>query len=91
MLENSATNIPLVQKYVAVLWPSFLMAGVATIVLFTIFDPLEALACTGGPELSRLGAYSIGFFSFWLLTASSCFLAMYFEKPCPHVKKPDSA
>jgi hypothetical protein len=91
MLESSATNIPTVQKYVAVLWPSFLTAGVATIVLFTIFDPLEALACTGGPELSRLGAYSIGFFAFWLLTASACLLAMYFEKPCPHVKRPDSA
>ena len=90
MLENSAIHTPVVQKYVAVLWPSFLMAGVATIVLFTIFDPLEALACTGGPELSRLGAYSIGFFSFWLLTSSSCFLALYFEKPCPHAKRPDS-
>ncbi len=79
-------DVPLVQKCVAVFWPSFLTAGVATIIVFTVFDPLEVFNCIGGPEISRLGAYSVGFFAFWLLTSGSCALALFFRKPCPSVK-----
>jgi len=56
-LKNS--NIPTIQKVIAVLWPSFLVAGVETIVFFTIFDPLNVFI---DYDVSRLGAYSIGFF-----------------------------
>ena len=38
-LKNS--EIPTIQKVIAVLWPSFLVAGIETIVFFTIFDPLN--------------------------------------------------
>ena len=57
---------------------------------FGIVDPVEVAACVGGPEISRLGAYTLGFFSFWVLTSSSCLLAIYFNKPCPQVKAADS-
>ncbi len=69
---------PTLQKVTAALWPSFLTAGVATIITFTAFDPLEVFSCVGGPEISRVGAYSIGFFLFWLLTAVSSGLSCYF-------------
>lgn len=85
-MVGSKQDVPLVQQWVAVLWPSFLTAGVATIIVFTVFDPLEVFNCIGGPEISRLGAYSVGFFAFWLLTSSSCALALFFRKPCPTVK-----
>ena len=32
--------------------------------------------------ISLMGAYTIGFFLFWLLTASSCLLTCYFQRPC---------
>lgn len=68
---------------IAVLWPSFLTAGVATIVFFTLFDPLEFLNDSGvaSPGDVRLEAYSIGFFLFWLLTALSCLLTTFFQRP----------
>jgi hypothetical protein len=72
-------GLPLIQKLVAIFWPSFLTAGVATIAFFTAFDPQETFADLG---LSRMGAYTIGFFLFWALTASSCALSLFFLKPC---------
>lgn len=73
---------PTIQRIVAVLWPSFLTAGVATILFFAAFDPQDLLARTHFAEISRLAAYSTGFFLFWLLTASSCLLTCYFQRPC---------
>lgn len=70
------------QKIIAVLWPSFLTAGLATALFFTAFDPRELLSQTRFADVSRLGAYSVGFFLFWLLTASSCILTCYFSRPC---------
>lgn len=84
--DRPARDIPLVQRIVAVLWPSFLTAGVATGLFFTAFDPLDLAALTDYPDISRTGAYSIGFFLFWLLTSSTCALTCYFQRPCDSVK-----
>lgn len=75
-------HIPTIQKVVAILWPSFITAGVATVLFFAAFDPNLLLADTRFYGVSRLGAYTIGFFLFWLLTAVSCLLTCYFQKPC---------
>jgi len=79
-------KIPVMQKVIAIMWPSFLTAGVATILFFTAFDP-ELLMAMRGYEITRLGGYTIGFFLFWLLTSSSCFLTCYFQRPCDDVDK----
>ncbi|MGA7802758.1 MAG: hypothetical protein WCC36_18320 [Gammaproteobacteria bacterium] len=82
-MENTAGNdLPVVQRIVAVLWPSFIMSGLATILFFTAFDPQELLANTRYAALSRLGAYTIGFFLFWALTTLSSALTCYFRRPC---------
>jgi len=75
-------DIPKVQKVIAVLWPSFIVAGVATILFFTAFDPEAILEASGYRPVGRLGGYSIGFFLFWLVTASACLLTCYFQRPC---------
>ncbi len=74
------------QRIISILWPSFLTAGLATVLFFTAFDPQELLAQTRFADTSRLGAYTVGFFLFWLLTASSCMLTCYFAKPCETLK-----
>ncbi|HKJ10238.1 MAG TPA: hypothetical protein VKA76_14210 [Gammaproteobacteria bacterium] len=82
-MENMAGHeLPLVQRVVAVLWPSFLMSGLATVLFFTAFDPQALLADTRYADLSRLGAYTIGFFLFWALTTVSSALTCYFRRPC---------
>ena len=75
-------EIPKIQKIVAIFWPSFLTAGVATILFFTAFDPQLLMQVSGYGHVSRLGGYTVGFFLFWLLTASTCALTCYFQKPC---------
>lgn len=81
--QSEAQSLPLVQRLVSVLWPSFLTAGFATVVFFTVFDPVTLSLMAGGPEISRLAGYTFGFFCFWLLTATSCALTCYFRRPCP--------
>ena len=75
--------MPFIQKTIAVLWPSFLVAGAATVIFFTLFDPMEIGAPgNDGIGLDRLGAYTIGFFLFWILMALSSLLTIYFMQPC---------
>ncbi len=75
--------LPRIQCVIAVLWPSFLVAGVANVLFFIAIDPRELVQAGIIPEISRLGAYTIGFFLFWLTTASACLLSCYFQRPCP--------
>ena len=75
--------LPVIQQIVSVMWPSFLTASAATIIFFTLFDPVELSHMAGGPEVTRIGGYTIGFFAFWLLTSISCALTCYFRRPCP--------
>lgn len=81
-MAPSQQNIPTTQKVIAVLWPSFLTSGVATILFFTAFDPQLVMLAGGFEPISRLGGYTVGFFLFWLLTSSTGVLTCYFQRPC---------
>lgn len=65
---------PLAQRLGAILWPSFVLAGVATMVLFAFVDPVE-LHAISFPDwhFGRTAGYTIGFFMFWAVTAASSF------------------
>lgn len=55
-------------QYGVVMWVSFVLAGVATMLFFATFDPAElAQIATFPMELDRSSGYSIGFLLFWLL------------------------
>ncbi len=71
-------QIPNLQKCIAVLWPSFLVAIVATGLFFSAFDPDELYPFGEGVEVSRLGIYSIGFLCFWLISTLSGIGTLYF-------------
>ncbi len=74
------------QSIAAVLWPSFLAAGIATTLFFAFFDPMAVAECRG-EEVSRMGAYTIGFFLFWAISAASSCATQYFLKPCDLVNR----
>ena len=73
-----------------ILWPSFIIGGVAEALFFTLFDPLD-LHVFGEPvAVTRTAAYTLGFFGFWAFAAASsaftCFLqrsAMDINRLCP--------
>ena len=79
--------MPVPQRFGAVIWLSFMMAGAATGVFFSVLDPDDLRHCVPFPEVSRTAAYSIGFLLFWLLTATSGLLAVTFTYPA----NPDAA
>jgi hypothetical protein len=73
---------PLAQRVGAIAWPSFFAAGVATMVFFAIVDPL-ALRDMTFPSLTitRELGYTVGFFMFWLATASSSLFTWWLLRP----------
>ena len=74
----AATNVPKLQLCIAVLWPSFLVAIVATGLFFSAFDPNELYPFGNETGLSRLGAYTIGFLAFWLVSGIAGLGTLYF-------------
>lgn len=61
----------LAQRVIWIVWPAFVVAGIAEIVFFTVFDPFE-LHFFGAPlDLSREAIYTMGFFGFWGLGIAS--------------------
>ena len=71
-------RIPVAQQAIAVLWPSFAVAIVATGLFFSAFHPRDLIPFDMDVELSPLAAYSIGFFAFWLLAILSSIGTLYF-------------
>lgn len=63
-----------------ILWPSFIVAGAAEGLFFTLFDPQD-LYLFGEPlEASRTTIYSVGFFLFWGFAAASSALTCFFQR-----------
>jgi hypothetical protein len=81
MTAPRASAVPAVQRWGAVVWPSFFAAGVATMVFFAMFDPAELSRIAWiGVEVERKLGYTIGFFLFWACTfASSLFTSWLLE------------
>ncbi len=67
----------MLNRILAVLWPAFLVAGVAEGIFFSLFDPHE-LTFFGEPlEASRLAVYSVGFLCFWAMGAAASAVTMF--------------
>lgn len=68
-LDESVFSIP--RLLMATLSPSLIMAGVSSILLFSLVDPEAFILHGNSAELSNGFVYSIAFFIFWLLGAIS--------------------
>ena len=63
-----------------VIWPAFLVAGVAEGIFFTMFDPLELHVFGVTLDLSREAIYTMGFFGFWGMGIASSALTVLLER-----------
>lgn len=66
-----------VRILLAVLWPAFLVAGLAEGLLFSMFNPDDIQVFGMDVELSRMAAYTIGFFMLWAMCTMSGLLTAY--------------
>jgi len=65
-------------------WPSFLVAGVAQSLFFTLFDPVE-MPVAGELGWSHTAVYSVGFFLFWAMCAASSALTWFLQRSASEV------
>jgi hypothetical protein len=73
----------------AILWPSFFAAGVATMVCFAVFDPVELLALAlPGHSIGRELGYTLGFFLFWAATCASSLFTWILLRPASRFNRP---
>jgi hypothetical protein len=63
-----------------VLWPSFMVAGAAELVFFSLINPRELYLFGEPVHYPPLATYSIGFFGFWLACAASSWLTLYLAR-----------
>lgn len=70
-----------------ILWPAFLVAGVADGLIFSLFDPRD-LHVFGEPvDLGHTAIYSIGFFVFWAFAAASSALTSLLQRSAAEVNR----
>ncbi|MDC6171009.1 hypothetical protein [Paucibacter sp. XJ19-41] len=58
----------------AILWPSFLMAGVLDVLVFSLLDPAALVEAS---SLSGTSIYTLGFLGFWIVTGLSSALSLW--------------
>ena len=65
------------RRWMAVLWPAFLLAGVLEMVVFALVDPSAVHALGGGPAgLSATAVYSLAFGLFWAVMSVASALTL---------------
>jgi hypothetical protein len=76
-------------KWIQVLWPSFLVAGIAEIVFFTVINPQELYLLGQPVKYSPIATYSVGFFGFWFLCAASSLMTLFFQRTADEINHPE--
>ncbi|WP_370679011.1 hypothetical protein [Comamonas sp. GB3 AK4-5] len=70
----------LLRRWMWIVWPAFLAAGVMEMLVFAFVDPLDLPRFSACAETSRLGVCTAAFFVFWGITimasAMTCLLAL---------------
>lgn len=65
-----------------ILWPSFLVAGILSAVVFALVDPLD-IVVLGHMQVDRSTFYTVAFFLFWLAVSLACTLSLYMSAGSP--------
>jgi hypothetical protein len=70
-----------------ILWPAFLLACAAELVVFALVDPSDLHWHGEVIALSRQTIYAAGFFVFWLLAIGSSALTVLLTRPSAEVNR----
>jgi len=70
----------LAQRVLWVLWPAFLVAGVAELVFFAAIDPDELHLLGAALDVGRMPIYTLGFVFFWAICAAASALTVFLRQ-----------
>lgn len=72
------------QAVAIVVWVSFLVAAVGTMLFFAMFDPVElAMMFDEDLVIGREAGYAVGFFFFWVLSAAGSAVTAWLVRTAP--------
>lgn len=75
------------KRLIWILWPSFVVGGIAEALFFTIIDPQELYLFGDAVNFSRMATYSIGFFAFWAIAAASSLFTCFIQRSAVEVNQ----
>lgn len=76
------------RRLIWILWPSFIVGGIAEMVFFTLIDP-QQLYLLGQPiHWSPTAVYSLGFFLFWMVAAASSAFTVFLQRGADDINSP---
>ena len=67
----------LLTKLMWIVWPAFLIAGIAETIFFALFDPFDLHVFLAPHEVSREAIYTLGFIGFWAVGIASSALTVF--------------
>ena len=73
-------NRDLANRILWVLWPSFLVAAVAELIVFSMIDPVDLHLFNVPLEAERMPVYTVGFFFLWAVTATASALTVFLQR-----------
>lgn len=77
-----------------ILWPSFVVAGLAEGLIFTLINPADLMFFDQPVEIPKEGVYTLGFFVLWFFCALSSAMTLFIIpdswKSQVHESKPNS-
>ena len=79
------------KEFTVILWPAFLVGGIAEGLFFTVINPRELYLFGEPVSYSPMATYSIGFFAFWSLCAASSWLTALLLRSAGQVNAKPSA
>ena len=75
------------RRFIVILWPSFIVGGIAEGLFFTFFDPADLHFFREPLALSRIAVYSIGFFLFWAFAAASSAFTCFLQRSADEINR----
>ncbi len=72
-----------------ILWPSFIVGGIAEGAFFTLINPRELYLFGEPVQWSATAVYSVGFFAFWAVAAASSAFTCFLQRGAVDVNAPD--
>jgi hypothetical protein len=75
-MEGESMERSALTRLMWIVWPAFLVAGIAETVFFALFDPFDLHLFLAPHEVSREAIYTVGFIGFWAVGIASSALTL---------------